>query len=104
MIAGVLADEIINELAKQIAYRVWYVVSLFTTMKLSDIPSSLALLLLLLCSCSAFFAPTSIGGSKTTTQLLSTIEKDTVTTETNNAALLKRDRYIATNRKLILCF
>jgi len=72
-------------------------------MKLSDIPS-LALLLLLFCSCAAFAPPMSIGGGTKSIQLFSTIEKDTVTTETNNAALLKRDRYIATNRKLILCF
>ena len=79
-----------------------YCCYLINTMKLSDIPS--LALLLLLCGSVQSFSPTSIGGSKTTTQLFSTIEKDTVTTETNNAALLKRDRYIATNRKLIMSY
>ena len=73
-------------------------------MKLSTIPSLACLLLL--CSSAVSFTPSASiqSQSSRTTQLFSTVEKEATTTSSTatNGELLKRDRYVATNRKLFL--
>ena len=73
-------------------------------MKLSTIPSLACSLLLF--SSAVSFAPSASIQSSRTTQLFSTVEKEATTTSSTaiDGELLKRDRYVATNRECVFVF